>query len=201
MQDVNFAAKSAIAGKAVELFKKNTYDKVTVNDICQATGVTRSAFYALFQGKKSVLDFILAQPRANVESAFLDFVELPNDFERIWCLCDRFVTIAMDFGPKLAGDLFIMQLNAPVGITEAVHSLDDWFIKLAASCVRAGIIETEEPVEVIAPMATSLICQCTYEWCNRNGEFNLREVARTYAEIAYHVKHEYRMSAEQKAAL
>ena len=199
--DANAKQRQQIADCAVDLFRKSSYDKVSVNEICAAAGVTRSAFYSLFQGKKSILDFILSQPKENLESAFLDFVDLENDFERIWCLCDRFVTIAMSFGPRLTGDLFIMQLNAPVGITEAVHSLDSWFIKLAGNCVRAGIIETEEPVEVIAPMATSLICQATYEWCNRGGSFNLREMARTYAEIAYHVVPRYRMTPEQRAAL
>ena len=64
-----------------------------------------------------------------------------------------------------------------------------------------GIIETEEPPELLSHIATDLIIHELYVWCSQNGNFCLRERARQYAEVAYHVKPQYRMSPEQRAAL
>ena len=49
--------------------------------------------------------------------------------------------------------------------------------------------------------ATDLIIHELYVWCSQNGNFCLRERARQYAEVAYHVKPQYRMSPKQRAAL
>ena len=83
----------------------------------------------------------------------------------------------------------------------AVHALDDLFATLAKNCAKSGIIETEEPPELLSHIATDLIIHELYVWCSQNGNFCLRERARQYAEVAYHVKPQYRMSPEQRAAL
>lgn len=79
-----------------------------------------------------------------------------------------------------------------------------WTICLRRSqknCAKSGIIETEEPPELLSHIATDLIIHELYVWCSQNGNFCLRERARQYAEVAYHVKPQYRMSPKQRAAL
>ena len=95
----------------------------------------------------------------------------------------------------------ILQFESPQGIREAVHALDDLFATLAKNCAKSGIIETEEPPELLSHIATDLIIHELYVWCSQNGNFCLRERARQYAEVAYHVKPQYRMSPKQRAAL
>ena len=63
------------------------------------------------------------------------------------------------------------------------------------------VTATEEPPELLSHIATDLIIHELYVWCSQNGNFSLRERARQYAEVAYHVKPQYRMSPEQRAAL
>ena len=86
-------------------------------------------------------------------------------------------------------------------ITGAVHALDNLFATLAKNCAKSGIIETEEPPELLSHIATDLIIHELYVRCSQNGNFSLRERARQYAEVAYHVKPQYRMTPEQRAAL
>jgi transcriptional regulator, TetR family len=180
---------------------KSKYNKVSVNDICSAARISRSAFYSVFKGKRSILEYIVSKPQQNDEKSFRQFADAENDFERIWQLFDRFITIAYYFGPKLTSTLFIMQFESPQGIRAAVHALDDLFATLAKNCAKSGIIETEEPPELLSRIATDLITHELYVWCSQNGNFSLRERARQYAEVAYHVKPRYRMSPEQRAAL
>ena len=201
MQDLSHKVKENIAKCAIELFKSEGYDSVSVNEICQKANVSRSVFYTMFKGKRGILDYVVSKPQQNDDDGFRRFADAENDFERIWQLFERFISIALDFGPKLTSRLFIMQFESPQGIRDAVHALDDLFATLAKNCAKNGIIETEEPPELLSRIATDLIIHELYVWCSQNGNFSLRERARQYAEIAYHVKPQYRMTPEQRAAL
>lgn len=193
--------KENIAKCAIELFKSEGYDSVSVNEICEKANVSRSVFYTMFKGKRGILDYVVSKPQQNDDEGFRRFADAENDFERIWQLFERFIFIALDFGPKLTSRLFIMQFESPQGIRDAVHALDELFATLAKNCAKNGIIETEEPPELLSCIATDLIIHELYVWCSQNGNFSLRERARQYAEIAYHVKPQYRMTPEQRAAL
>lgn len=193
--------KENIAKCVIELFKSEGYDSVSVNEICEKANVSRSVFYTMFKGKRGILDYVVSKPQKNDDEGFRRFADAENDFERIWQLFERFIFIALDFGPKLTSRLFIMQFESPQGIRDAVHALDELFATLAKNCAKNGIIDTEEPPEVLSRIATDLIIHELYVWCSQNGNFSLRERARQYAEIAYHVKPQYRMTPEQRAAL
>ena len=201
MQDLSHKVKENIAKCAIELFKSEGYDSVSVNEICEKANVSRSVFYTMFKGKRGILDYVVSKPQQNDDEGFRRFADAENDFERIWQLFERFISIALDFGPKLTSRLFIMQFESPQGIRDAVHALDDLFATLAKNCAKNGIIETEEPPELLSRISTDLIIHELYVWCSQNGNFSLRERARQYAEIAYHVKPQYRMTPEQRAAL
>ena len=201
MQDLSHKVKENIAKCAIELFKSEVYDSVSVNEICEKANVSRSVLYTMFKGKRGILDYVVSKPQKNDDEGFRRFADAENDFERIWQLFERFIFIALDFGPKLTSRLFIMQFESPQGIRDAVHALDDLFATLAKNCAKNGIIETEEPPELLSRIATDLIIHELYVWCSQNGNFSLRERARQYAEIAYHVKPQYRMTPEQRAAL
>lgn len=201
MQDLSHKVKENIAKCAIELFKSEVCDSVSVNEICEKANVSRSVFYTMFKVKRGILDYVVSKPQKNDDEGFRRFADAENDFERIWQLFERFIFIALDFGPKLTSRLFIMQFESPQGIRDAVHALDELFATLAKNCAKNGIIETEEPPELLSRIATDLIIHELYVWCSQNGNFSLRERARQYAEIAYHVKPQYRMTPEQRAAL
>lgn len=201
MQDLSHKVKENIAKCAIELFKSEVYDSVSVNEICEKANVSRSVLYTMFKGKRGILDYVVSKPQQNDDEGFRRFADAENDFERIWQLFERFIFIALDFGPKLTSRLFIMQFESPQGIRDAVHALDELFATLAKNCAKNGIIETEEPPELLSRISTDLIIHELYVWCSQNGNFSLRERARQYAEIAYHVKPHYRMTPEQRAAL
>ena len=163
VQDSSWKFKEEVAKTAISLFKRDGYNNVTVNDICKACGISRSVFYSSFNGKRSILEYMVEKPQHNDDKSFMKFTHADNDFERIWQLFDRFITIAYDFGPELTSTLFIMQFESPEGIRTAIHALDDLFATLANNCAKAGIIDTEEPPDLLSRIATDLVCHELYE--------------------------------------
>ena len=101
----------------------------------------------------------------------------------------------------ISRSVFYSSFNGKRSIRAAVHALDDLFATLATNCAKSGIIDSKEPPDLLSRIATDLICHELYVWSSQKGNFSLRARARQYAEIAYHVKPEYRMPAEQRDAL
>lgn len=154
MQDSARKFKEEVAEAAISLFKRNGYNNVTVNEICKECGISRSVFYSSFNGKRSILEYMVEKPQHNDDASFMKFAHADNDFERIWQLFDRFIAIAYDFGPELTSTLFIMQFESPEGIRAAVHALDDLFATLATNCAKSGIIDSKEPPDLLSRIAT-----------------------------------------------
>lgn len=193
--------KKLITEAAVRLFREKGYEKTSVNDICQQAGIARSTFYFNFAGKKEIISKILFDARQG-EDGFLDsFIAAENDFERMWILCDRFLSVAIEFGPELTGALFRLELTHELDILDTVHKVDEWMTTLTANCKKSGVILSQEPAEVIAPLGVDIAYYTTYEWCKRRGEFNLRQVVRRRAEAVYNIAPEFRMTDEQLARL
>ena len=124
-------------------------------------------------------------------------LQLRTEFERMWILCNRYLTVAIEFGPELTGALFRLELLQELDVLDATHKVDEWMTQLTANCQKSGVILSPEPAEAIAPIGVDIAYYTTYEWCKKSGAFPLRQTVRRRAEAVYNVAPEYRMSAEE----
>lgn len=189
--------QNRITAAAVALFRKLGYEKTTVNDICREADIARSTFYLNFAGKKEIIGKILSDARLDREDFFDDFISAANDFERMWILCNRFLTVAIEFGQELTGALFRLELLQELDILDSTHKVDEWMIQLAANCQKAGVILNSESAEVLAPIGVDIAYYTTYEWCKKKGAFPLRQAVRRREEAMYILVPECRMSDEE----
>ena len=197
MADLKAKHTKAITDAALMLFREKGYGNVSVNDICKSAGIARSTFYLIFSGKREIIDKVIADARLDREEFFGDFIAAQNDFERMWILCNRYLTVAMDFGPELVATLFSLELMGELDILDLTHQVDEWMIKLCANAQKAGTILSPEPADIIAPLSVSMAYYTTYEWAKRRGAFDLRCVTRRRAEEMLNVAAQYRMSEDE----
>lgn len=186
-----------IIDAAIKLFKEHGYENVSINNICKEAGIARSTFYLTFAGKKEIIDKIISNVYLDRDDFFGDFIAAENDFERMWIICNRYLTVAINFGPELTGALFRLELMGELDIMDIVHTVDDWVIQLFSNCQKTGLVLSQEPAERIAPLGIDIAYYTTYEWCKRRGAFNLRQVIRRRAEDIYNVAPEWRMSEDK----
>lgn len=188
----------AIVNSALELFKRNGYVNVSVSDICRAASVPRSSFYSIFAGKEEIVTYLLRNLKDDYQSVFSEFLNAKNDLDRIWLLYDRYLTLAMEFGPDLTGTLFSLELQKPVGVFEFFDAFNDWFVKLIRNCQEVGLIRNKNRPEDIVVLGVRIAVGAAYEWCLTGGGFDLREVALAEHEILYDVPPEYRRRKNEK---
>ena len=187
----------AIVNTALELFKSKGYVNVSVSDICRAASVPRSSFYSIFAGKEDIITYLLRNLKDDYQSVFSEFLNAKNDLDRIWLLYDRYLTLAMEFGPNLTGTLFSLELQKPVGVFEFFDAFNEWFVKLIRNCQEAGLIRNKNRPEDIVVLGVRIAVGAAYEWCLTGGGFDLREVALAEHEILYDVPPEYRHKTDK----
>lgn len=187
----------AIVNTALELFKSKGYVNVSVSDICRAASVPRSSFYSIFAGKEYIITYLLRNLKDDYQSVFSEFLNAKNDLDRIWLLYDRYLTLAMEFGPDLTGTLFSLELQKPVGVFEFFDAFNEWFVKLIRNCQEAGLIRNKNRPEDIVVLGVRIAVGAAYEWCLTGGGFDLREVALAEHEILYDVPPEYRHKTDK----
>lgn len=187
----------AIVSAAVELFKSRGYVNVSVSDICRTAGVPRSSFYSIFAGKEEVITHLIRNLKDDQQAMLAEFINAKNDLERIWALYDRYLSLAMEFGPELTGTLLSLELQKPVGLFKLFNSFNEWFAKLIVNCQRQGLIRNKNRAEDIVALGIRIAVGATYEWCLTGGSFDLRNVAISEHESLYDVPQEFRQNAAQ----
>lgn len=187
----------AIVKAALALFKTMGYSNVTVSDICREADVPRSSFYSIFAGKDEIVLYMMKNLKDDYQTVFAQLLEAKNDLDRIWMLYDRYLSLAMDFGPELTGTLFALELEKPAGLFDLFYAFNDWFVKLIRNCQEQGLIRNKNRPEDIVTLGVRIAIGAAYEWCRSGGAFDLREVALNEHETLYDVPPEYKRSAKK----
>lgn len=181
-----------IVDTAIELFKREGYENVSVNEICKAADVSRSSFYNIFSGKNDIIVYMFSFLEWDMENIMSSFLTADNDFERMWMLCDSVLSIAENNGWELTSALYRVELEQHTGFFDFMKRIDEWCIKLYRNCLASGIAKSYTAPEKLVPLVAKAIFQIVYEWCCAKGGFSLKQAARAAAETLYNIEPQYR---------
>lgn len=192
--------KDKIVEAGIALFRAKGYDKISVNDICQAAGVARSSFYRIFSTKKDIIRDVFEHTDANSIVSVEELLAAENDFDRMWIIGDRYITLAKQFGPELMASIMSLALQGDIDLLSLGHSVDAWFIRLTRNCQKTGLIRSKEPPELLGPLMVDMVYHALYEWCSRKGNYPVRARSRRITEALVDLAPEYRWTEQQLAA-
>ena len=197
---VNSRNNEKIVAATRELIKEKGYLEVSVRDICQRAAVSRSSFYSVFSGKDAVVVQMIRLLKDDVGNVLNHIIGAENDLERIWCLYDNYLNVALEFGPDVMGSLLFVDMQNGIGFMEQFYLYNDWFCTLVKNCQQQGIIQNKNNHRELVDAAVNSAFGIVFEWCRKHGAFDLREYAFTNHEAIYHVHPDYRgLWRKQKA--
>ena len=188
-----------IADAAVGLFRDRGYETVSVGDICAAAGVARSSFYRAFSCKNDILRRIFEHTDANSIVSVEELLAAENDFDRMWIIGDRYISLSRSLGPELSNTFMCMTARGEIDLLALGHSVDSWFIRLTRNCQKTGIIRSREPAELIGPLMVDMVYHELYVWGMRKGNYPIRARARLVTETLVNLAPEYRWTEQQRA--
>lgn len=188
-----------IADAAVGLFRDRGYETVSVGDICAAAGVARSSFYRAFSCKNDILRRIFEHTDANSIVSVEELLAAENDFDRMWIIGDRYISLSRSLGPELSNTFMCMTARGEIDLLALGHSVDSWFIRLTRNCQKTGIIRSKEPAELLGPLMVDMVYHELYVWGMRKGNYPIRARARLVTETLVNLAPEYRWTEQQLA--
>lgn len=197
METAGSELRDRITEAAVRCFRRKGYENVSVSDICQEADVARSTFYRVFSNKKDVIRYRFEHTDANQIVSIEELLAAQNDFERMWVIGDRYISLCDELGVGFCAAMMNLTLSGEVDLLQIGHSVDAWFIRLTRNCQQTGIIRSHEPPELLGPLFVDLEYQTLYDWCRRQGAYPVRAQARRRAEMLADLAPEYRWTKEQ----
>lgn len=197
MESAGSELRGKITEAAVRCFRTKGYDEVSVNDICREADIARSTFYRVFSNKKDVIRYLFEHTDANSIVSIEELLAAQNDFDRMWIIGDRYISLCKELGVPFITTLTRLSLEGEIDMLSLAHSVDKWFVRLTHNCQQSGIILSREPPEILGPLFADAVYQIIYVWCCRGGNFPVRARARLVTEMIANVAPEYRWTKEQ----
>ena len=183
--------RKKISDSAMDLFRRKGYD-VSISEICESAGITRSSFYNQFSCKEDIFFYLMENANALSETTFDDFTYADNDFERLWLMVDNRLRIIDDCGPLLTKGLFQLELDQELGIIALTDAIRARCRKLYRNCIAQGIVTCNQDPDKIIEYGEHMTHGIIFEWTRSGGSFDLRYKSRQANEVILGLREDLR---------
>jgi AcrR family transcriptional regulator len=184
MNREELTTKMQIVNTAIGFFKQHGFHEISVTQICNAVGITRSAFYYYFKTKDEIFDYYLLMPELYIMENVLPILEASSYRAEFFKLFKLFSSRVVEIGPEIVR--FVIKRNIESKIhTMAPHDITMWqvYVDLIQKAQNAGEInnkiDAESIVEIIIHMINGIACT----WCNQNAAFDYAEKCQKTMEL------------------
>lgn len=107
--------KEKIIQRSIELIKNNGYDQVTINDICEASGISKHTFYYYFKSKEEVLMRFFHVPYDLTTKRVSDILSMDSPVHQYWHILEPRIHHFCNLGALIVKQVLISNLQREVG--------------------------------------------------------------------------------------
>ena len=109
------ATKARIRETATRLFREKSFEVVTLNEICKASGVNKHTFYYYFKSKDELLERYYDLPWHLSASEVTNILNADSYVDQLWLIMQKFVDYTKRMGIQILRQVLIKNLNQDVG--------------------------------------------------------------------------------------
>ncbi|WP_042162475.1 TetR/AcrR family transcriptional regulator [Paenibacillus gorillae] len=168
--------KQSLINAFIHLVSKKDFEKITIADITKTAQVNRATFYAHFNDKFDLLDFIMGDS-ASVAIVNRTKGEVKFDQESIYqlviALCDFYEQPDIQCRSSYIG-LVVPQLKE-----KAINELQTYLSKsLSRIC-------TDEEMNIYVPIFAQMIHEGALQWATGSSNMDKTEIGRRVASLVF----------------
>lgn len=167
--------REKIVDAAIELFKNNPYEQVTVKDICDAAGVTRNSFYYYFENKEIVFDAIGDWCSRTAKRRLPEVFSSRNAYQQVWEIYRLYLETQIELGPEVMNH--ICASRTLKGRSDYYSYIDNnlaaSITKLIRSAQKDGIIRNDQDPDELLWTSYAIVRGVNIKWCFQWGESDL----------------------------
>lgn len=168
--------RKEIAVAVREFMKSSDFDSLTVDDICNATGIAKGTFYHYFEGKDSLLDEVLYPIDDYFESLKEELLSCEGFVEAMAQYSEYYTTYIAESGLKMCRTVILAMMSAnnnaylsdKRGITNILGDL-------ISSWQEKGQVTMEFSAQRITHMFLVVYRGYMLSWYSSNGSFDLAQ--------------------------
>ncbi|MFC4653090.1 TetR/AcrR family transcriptional regulator [Lactococcus nasutitermitis] len=161
----------------IELLKKQDFEHISVNQLCQLANYPRSTFYNYFDDKYDLLEFFLTELSKNLTAQNLPFVpDLPTLIEHF----DKLYDLLLENENSVKK---IVQHNRADGYLQA--ALRNYFWKISQQLMKESDVESSDlPLELVSEHCLSILLS-VIDWIFLKHHFLDKMTAHQYLTALY----------------
>lgn len=167
---------------ADKLFAEHDFADISVEDITDAAGITKGAFYVHFESKDALIALLIQDYTVRADTDYKAFLDtLPPDMpasELLYALIEKIADVLENkIGYENMKKVYQMLLARTVD-TESVkgysRDLYSVFYSVLEKGIHQGEIKATMPLEALSRHFVAAIRGISYEWCIRYPDFDLK---------------------------
>ncbi len=199
MMEYENSTKKRIREVSLKLFNEKTFEKVTLNEICAASGINKHTFYYYFKSKDELLKDYYKIPTKLTSYDLTTILTAESYVEQLWILNKNFLDFIEDSGVSIVKQLFIKNLKDDIG-TFKISEEKREMLRVQCEIIKKGqangeFLNKTDP-EVLVIFLKQLTHSLAVTWTFKNGDFDLKTAIRYMYEMIFDVAPQYRKVKE-----
>lgn len=174
--------KDLIRDTAMELFRENGYENVTIMDICHGCNITKRTFYYHFESKAQLLSGVVDYWGIKAERLIQTLTAEERNIDILWKLMRVYCVNAQKYGPNILKQVYILmvQNGQEIHFPQKMY-LYDLAVQLLTKAQRAGETANPNSPEEIVFILYHSLRSISISWAAENGSYDLiREYRKSF---------------------
>jgi len=175
----SLSKKFEILDCAIDLFRKEGYRNVTVNQICAVAGISKTTFYYYYKSKDSLIADFYSKTNFNIKEQLLSILSAENVLDQLWNICEMYIRPISDAGAEIVRELYINNMNKDVlAIAPRDIYMKDAMVTLMKRAKTSDQIMNPASVEELYETLVYLIDGVAFIWATKKGGFDILAESR-----------------------
>lgn len=187
--------KENIIHQALILIKERGYDQVTINDICDASKISKNTFYYYFKSKEEVLMKFFRVPYDMTIQRMTDIITMESPLEKFFHVNEPRIEHFQNLGQEILKRVMIINLQRNIG-TFKTHKEKESFYRLELELLSKAQEQKEirnqsKPIELLHSIKMQSM-GAVLAWAVSGEQFDLIKKTRLMIEVLLDVREDLR---------
>lgn len=181
--------RQQIVATAFELFRSKGYEKVTVNEICEACSLSKNTFYYYFRSKDDLLLDMYSGLSDFSLSRMSEIFSAKSYLRQLWMLDEPLLDFSLHAGAPLMRHWWVCAMSRGLTQNAGPHPMQAEIISAASGIVQkaqqAGEMLNQMDALLLVRAKTRLMLGTIVEWALRDGAFDLKADLASHLDTLY----------------
>jgi AcrR family transcriptional regulator len=161
---------------AIRLFREKGYPNVTIDEICQEAGITKTSFYYHFKAKDQILTRFYENTGAINPETLAQVAVADDPWEKLWAMLEPSIDWTVETGPVLLAQILIanLQNNQNTFFPPNAEEMEKLYVAIIKKQQAAGKFRNFSNPERIGKNIQNIVWGICTRWCVSGGDFDLK---------------------------